>query len=103
MTEAATIMWEIVQWIIPFVLGVIVAWSRKTLQKQKSLELGMQALLRDRITELYERYNGQGWCPLCARENLQALFDQYKALGGNGHTEDLVQRMMDLPTVEAWR
>jgi hypothetical protein len=88
----------VIGWAVPFVLGLAAAWATRMWDGQKALRLGMRALLRDRITELYERYEAKGWCPLCARENVQSLSDQYRALKGNGHAADLVERMMDMPT-----
>ena len=44
----------------------------------------MVALLRDRFYEGYKIYATQGYYPICDREVMQDIYDQYHALGGNG-------------------
>lgn len=40
----------------------------------------------------------KGYIPIYERENLEHMYDEYKALGGNGVIEDLVEKLRDLPT-----
>lgn len=69
-------------------------------KEQRAVKLGITALLRDRIITAYNHYMDKGWCPIYARENVDALFVQYKVLGGNGTVGELVEKMKKLPTEE---
>lgn len=79
-------------------LGMAYKKLRKKLAKQAALELGIQALLRDRIIQIHNYYLDKGFCPIYARENISALYQSYHELGGNGTVTDLIERLMDLPT-----
>ena len=68
------------------------------LKEQEAIKLGIQALLRDRIIQAYNHYLEKGYCPIYARQNIEALFVQYQALGGNGVIANLVEHLKDLPT-----
>ena len=52
--------------------------------RQKAVELGVQALLRDRIVQSYYHYEERGWITLHGLENVNAMYKEYHALGGNG-------------------
>ena len=68
------------------------------LKEQEAIKLGIQALLRDRIIQAYNHYLEKRYCPIYARQNIEALFVQYQALGGNGVIANLVEHLKDLPT-----
>ena len=70
----------------------------KRIKRLSSVELGVQALLRDRIVLTYNHYNDKGYWPIYARENFDALYQQYRALGGNGAVESLCGILKELPT-----
>ena len=65
---------------------------------QDVLKLGVQALLRDRIVESYNKYTEKGHCPIYAMENIQAMYAQYHVLGGNGAATNLLEKLEALPT-----
>ena len=83
------------------VLVALFAWCYRRLSKRikrlSSVELGVQALLRDRIVQTYNHYNEKGYWPIYARENFDALYQQYKALGGNGAVESLAGLLKEMP------
>jgi hypothetical protein len=64
----------------------------------EAIKLGMQALLRDRIIQLYTKYSDRGYFPIYERENIQELSKQYFALGGNGVVHGLLEKLEALPT-----
>ena len=67
--------------------------------KQKAVEDGMQALLRDRIIGAYNHYAvDRGYCPVYGKENVDAMYSAYHALGGNGTITHLKQKIDALPT-----
>ena len=64
--------------------------------RQKATELGIQALLRDRIIQAYYHYSERGWITLHGLENVEALYKEYHALGGNGTVTKLVEDLREL-------
>lgn len=75
--------------------------SRKVTDKfkeQDAIKSGIQALLRNSIIQSYNHYYEKGCCPIYALENVNALYTQYHALGGNGTVTELMERLKDLPT-----
>jgi hypothetical protein len=42
----------------------------------------------------------KGFYPIHARENVQSLFAEYSALGGNGTVPSLVRELEQLPTIK---
>lgn len=82
-------------------VGVLSYFMKRVLGKIKRLELvegGMQALLRDRIIQIYNHCMDRGFCPIYERENAEKLYTQYHALGGNGTVTDLMTKLKALPT-----
>jgi hypothetical protein len=67
-------------------------------KEQDAIKLGIQVLLRDRIVQCYNHYMEKGFCPIYAMDNINALYSQYHALGGNGTITELVERLRDMPT-----
>lgn len=96
--------WILTYWVEALFSGMVgfgVIEYKKLLLKFKehdAVKLGVQALLRDRIYQMYTHYMDKGFFPLYARENVSALFCQYKLLGGNGMIDDLMEKLMSLPT-----
>ena len=66
--------------------------------QQKALEMGVQALLRDRMLHSYNKYTELGYAPVYAKENFENLYQQYHGLGGNGVMTQLRVAFMELPT-----
>ena len=50
---------------------------------------GVKALLRDRLLQGYKHYIEKGWADMDDRSNLENIWRQYHALGGNGDMNDL--------------
>lgn len=66
--------------------------------RQKALEFGVQALLRDRMLYCYNKYIDAGYAPIYAKENYENMYKQYHELGGNGVMTHLHEEFMALPT-----
>ncbi|MDE5583601.1 MAG: hypothetical protein K2J08_07845 [Ruminococcus sp.] len=66
--------------------------------RQKAVELGVQALLRDRMLHSYNKYTELGYAPIFAKENFENMYVQYHGLGGNGVMTQLHTAFMELPT-----
>lgn len=65
-----------------------------------ALKQGLRALLRDRIIQGYNHYEGKGHWPIYARDSMLDMYKQYAALGGNGTVSDLMADLAELPTRE---
>ena len=93
---------EILQGIIMFLLGSVLTyfstrWS-KTLQKIDKLETGVQALLRDRMLQMYSYYKESGKkVPLRERESFESMYSVYTGNNGNGFMPDVRKEFMELP------
>ena len=65
--------------------------------KTESVQLGVQALLRDRLYSTYLKYAEKGYAPIYARENFENMYKQYHILGANGVMDDIYHKFMALP------
>ena len=66
-------------------------------KKTESVQIGVQALLRDRLYSTYMKYAEKGYAPIYARENFENMYQQYHILGANGVMDDVYHKFMDLP------
>ena len=57
-----------------------------------------KSLLRSEIITIHGRYVERGEIPIYAQENVQAMYEAYHELGGNGTVTKLVREIMELPT-----
>lgn len=77
---------------------VVITRLKTQENRQKALEFGVQALLRDRMLHNYNKYSEQGYAPIYAKENFENMYRQYHELGGNGVMTQLHIEFMELPT-----
>ena len=101
-------MWDIItnywlQWLCGLGAAGLTAavrrlWARqkKADRRQQATERGIRALLRDRIVQAYYHYSERGWITLHGLENVEALYREYHALGGNGPVTKLVEDLRAL-------
>ena len=98
----------VIKYWVEFAFGIIAAGliagykrlmdkQKKASAEQKAIADGVKALLRDRIIQSCNHHADKGYFPLYARENVEDLFKVYKALGGNGTVEYLVNETEKLP------
>ena len=66
-------------------------------KRSDAIALGIQALLRDRLLQGYKHYGEKGWADYEDRANLENVWQQYHALGGNGDMNDLRRAFRHLP------
>ena len=78
-------------------------WRKIKLNEKKteSVQLGVQALLRDRLYSTYLHYQEKGFAPIYARENFENMYNQYHVLGANGVMDDIYRKFMNLPLEES--
>lgn len=79
------------------IIAYLIAVIRQKNKENNALKEGVQALLRDRIIEIYYHYTEKGWMPLDVRNSLEALYNSYEALGENGVINDLMEQLRELP------
>ncbi len=95
----------IIKWLIPFILTTIasgaIAYSKGTRKsasdREKAIEEGLQSLLRAEIIRANDKYMGQGFCPVYAKEALKRAYQAYHTLGGNDVATKLYEDVMKLP------
>lgn len=63
----------------------------------KALQLGVQALLRERLIHSYKKFFKQGFVGYSDRQNVENMYTQYHALGENGVMDNMHHRFMKLP------
>lgn len=76
------------------------AIKKKTeaLEKQNlATQLGVQALLRDRLLSSFKEYIKQGFADYDDRQNVLNMYQQYEILGPNSVMEDLYDQFTRLP------
>ena len=88
----------ILRWAVPAICTALVGYFAGRLKRARSVEKGMQCLLRLEIIRSYENYSHKGYCPVYAREALSRGYDAYHHLGGNDVATDLYDKLMELPT-----
>jgi len=80
------------------IMGYLIAKVRSTVVSTKALKLGLQALLRDRLLQMYDHYTqDKKYAPTYARENFLNMYAQYHSLGANGVMDDYKNKFLDLP------
>ena len=68
-----------------------------TQKRSDAIALGVRALLQDRLLQGYRHYEEKGWADYEDRANLENVWKQYHALGGNGDMNDLRKTFRHLP------
>ncbi len=100
--EEINILQMIVSYIVPLILGTIIGFIstklKKNQNKDKAIELGVQALLRNELVRRYREYEQKGEISILDKENMEAMFIQYKNLGGNGTVKHMMEDLFELPT-----
>lgn len=66
-------------------------------KKAAAIAAGVQALLRDRLLQGYRFCQEKGYADFEERENLENVYTQYHALGGNGSMTDMRRAFRALP------
>ena len=70
-------------------------WSKQ--DKQDAVVAGLKVLTVDRVRYLGRSYIKAQSISLEDKENLQDMYRAYKALGGNGHLETVMDEVERLP------
>lgn len=100
--EVDEILKIVISYLIPTVLGSLLGFLstklKKNRRKDKAVEEGVQALLRNELIRRYREYKIKGEMTILDRENIEAMYEQYKNLGGNGTVKELMDELLDVKT-----
>lgn len=92
----------VLNYIVPLILGTAIGFISTKVKtnnkKDKAIELGVQALLRNELVRRYREYEQKGEMSILDKENMEAMFEQYKNLGGNGTVKHMMDDLFELPT-----
>ena len=76
----------------------LIAKIRMLKAEMTALKAGTQAVLRNNLIELYDKYYHDGHAPVYIKDNFENLYKQYHALGANGVMDNYYQNFINLPT-----
>ena len=71
--------------------------QKQDAEKQKAIENGVQALLRNELVRRYREYETKGEITILDKENIEHMLEEYKNLGGNGTVAKMYEEMLSLP------
>jgi len=92
----------ILNYMIPLILGAIIGFLSTKIksykEKDKAIEEGLVALLRNELVRRYREYEQKGEMSILDKENIEDMFKQYENLGGNGTVKKMCKELLELPT-----
>ena len=83
--------------VFSFLLKKLATRQRDIKERQKAVENGVQALLRNELIRRYREYEIKGEITIIDKENIEHLFKEYKNLGGNGTIKQMYDELLELP------
>lgn len=86
--------------IVGGVYKVMVAKFKKANEQYTAIKLAIQAMLRDRLYQIYHECKHAGGATHIERENFNNLYVQYHALGANGVMDDTRAKFFALPIID---
>lgn len=92
---------QILNWLIPTLMGALVAFLTNQIIQNNSLKKSIIALLRGQIVANCEQYNKLGYLPDYARYTINELGTNYGKLGGNHGIQELITKTNQLPPIKA--
>ena len=95
----------IFNWLVLFGLPTLIAslWAhlikkiKHSDAQTKALQLGVQALLRERLVHSYRKFFKIGYVDYNDRQNVQNMYKQYHSLGENGVMDEMHSKFLALP------
>ena len=71
--------------------------QEKNDKKLIALSYGVQALLRDKLLEIYTKCNDEGYADINIRNNFENIWNNYHTLCPNGVMDDVHEKFLNLP------
>lgn len=84
---------SIISYIVPIVLGFVIAKLVGYKKKNDSLKEGLKTLLQSNISNTFFYYEPLGKIPDYLYKNVKNEFKAYKDLNGNDYVDDLMDKM----------
>ena len=81
-----------------FLVGWLWKARKASLTEAALLKDAVRALIRDRLIHKYEKCMETGWCSVEYLTDIEALYETYTALGGNGIVPGLLTKIKALPS-----
>lgn len=78
-------------------IAIALTTVRRLSKQVKAICLGVQAVLRSRMIEMYNKYRDRGYAPIYVKQDFDNCWKQYEILGANGVMNDIYNRFMALP------
>ena len=66
-------------------------------KKNKAIERGVQALLRNELIRRFREYKEKGEMSMLDKENMEHMFEEYFNLGGNGLMKEVHTEFLEIP------
>jgi uncharacterized protein YneF (UPF0154 family) len=86
----------IVSCIVTGSFGFLVGKIKSYKQRDNTQEEALKCLLRSSITSKYYVYSELKSIPLYEKENLNYMYEQYKAMGGNSYINEIMEEINKL-------
>lgn len=83
--------------VFSFLLKKLATRQRDIREKQRAVENGVQALLRNELVRRYREYESKGEITILDKENMEHMFTEYRNLGGNGTVAQMYEEILTLP------
>ncbi len=83
--------------VLGFVCGVLVRQAKKARCEDDAIKDGVRAMLHDRIVEICDRCAERGFVHLHNLQSVEAMYQAYHNLGGNGAVTKCVEDFKKLP------
>ena len=90
----------ILHYYLGFALAGLTGFVIYLFKYMRSLQRGVKAILRNNIIHVYNASTERGYMPIYEQDALNALYDSYKGMGGNGTIERLMEELERLPIVD---
>ena len=90
-----TILKSIISYVVPAILGFLIAKVINYRKKNDSLKNGLKTLLQSNISNTYFLYEPIKKIPDYLYKNVKNEFKAYKQLDGNDYVDDLMEKMKD--------
>ena len=93
----AKIILTTVGFVVTGVLGYLTAKIKEYKNNDNVQSEALKCLLRSSITSKYYVYSELKTIPLYEKENLNYMYEQYKAMGGNSYISNIMVEINSLP------
>lgn len=81
--------------------GFMIAILKNQRREMSALKHGLQAVLRNSLIELYDKWVDRGYAPTHIKDNYANMYQQYHSLGANGVMDSYYTKFMALPSLES--